>query len=322
MIREFKGKSVIALPQDYTVIDIETTGLDYEFCEIIEISALKVKDGAIVDRFSSLVRPEENVYIDFGTGKEERWFIDSFISELTGITNEMLQDAPAIEEIYESFINFLGNSILLGYNVNFDINFLYDAGAKLGYKFVNNYIDVMRIARKFYPDLAHHRLRDMVEYFKINVTTEHRALSDCETTDKCYQMMRSAILGAMTEEKFVDSFRHRSGDHHIDVSTIVSENKDFDETHPLYGQTVVFTGALSTMLRKDAMQLVVDVGGINANGVTKKTNFLVIGAEEFASSVKNGKTTKMKRAEELQLKGVDIQIISENVFFDMVENSR
>ena len=73
-IREHKGKSFIALPLDYTILDIETTGLDFEYCEIIEVGALKIRGGEVVDRFSSLVRPQNQ--------------IDDFITDLTGITNE------------------------------------------------------------------------------------------------------------------------------------------------------------------------------------------------------------------------------------------
>lgn len=73
------------------------------------------------------------------------------------------------------------------------------------------------------------------------------------------------------------------------------------------------------MTRKDAMQIVVNLGGNIANSITKKTNFLVIGSEEFASTVKDGKTNKMKKAEEYILKGTDISIVSENTFFDLIE---
>lgn len=112
-IREHKGKSFIALPLDYTILDIETTGLDFEYCEIIEVGALKIRGGEVVDRFSSLVRPQNQ--------------IDDFITDLTGITNEMLESAPTFSEISKDFYNFVSNDILVGYNINFDVNFLYDA---------------------------------------------------------------------------------------------------------------------------------------------------------------------------------------------------
>lgn len=324
MVREFKGKSLIALPESYVVIDTETTGLDYDFCNIIEISGIKVIDGKIVDSFSSLVQPPPVFITDAETDNVIPEYIDEYISALTGITNEELQNAPKIDSVYPNFVDFIGSSILIGHNVNFDINFLYDAGLRLGHHLSNDFIDTMRIARKLYPDLKHHRLRDIVEYLNIDAHGAHRALVDCETTNSCYALMRHTILENMTESAFAATFKpHYKGDGHssrIDVASIVSQNSEFDETHPLYGKTVVFTGTLSSMLRKDAMQHVANVGGINSNSVTKSTNFLVIGSEEFASSVKDGKTTKMKKAEALQLKGNDIQIISEKAFFDMLDS--
>lgn len=74
------------------------------------------------------------------------------------------------------------------------------------------------------------------------------------------------------------------------------------------------------MARKDAMQVVVDLGGINGDSVTAKTNFLILGNNDYCSLIKDGKSNKQKKAEELRLKGVDIEIITENVFYDMIEN--
>ena len=82
-IRPNKGQSLIAFPNDYTVVDIETTGLSPEYDSIIEISALKVKDNVIIDKFTTLVNPE--------------CYICEFITELTGITNEMVETAPKID---------------------------------------------------------------------------------------------------------------------------------------------------------------------------------------------------------------------------------
>lgn len=93
MERIGKGRSLIALPNDYIVVDTETTGLDFEFCEIIEISAIKVQNGLIVDKFSSLVQPSPYLKIS-SDGREIVSYVDSYITALTGITNEMLSSAP------------------------------------------------------------------------------------------------------------------------------------------------------------------------------------------------------------------------------------
>lgn len=74
------------------------------------------------------------------------------------------------------------------------------------------------------------------------------------------------------------------------------------------------------MIRKDAMQIVVDLGGINGNSVTAKTNYLILGNNDYCSLIKDGKSNKQKKAEKLKLKGNDIEVITENVFYDMIEN--
>lgn len=315
VLREKKGKSIVALPDCYTVIDTETTGLDYEFCEIIEIAAVRVRNGVVVDRFSSLVKPEGHYFYD-ANGNLCVGYVDAFITSLTGITDEMLQTAPNPPDIIPAFVSFLSNDILIGHNVNFDVNFLYDLCEKLGIEFSNDFIDTMRIARKLLPELPHHRLKDLTEYFGVTNQNEHRSLGDCMATNAIYDLMKRRILSNIGEDAFVGLFKRHWGTKSSDVVATIT---DFDDTNPFYQKNVVFTGALSSMQRKDAMQIIANLGGINADGVTKKTNFLVIGNEEFVSSVKNGKTNKMKKAEAYILKGADLQVISEDVFLSMIE---
>jgi DNA polymerase-3 subunit epsilon len=99
---------------------------------------------------------------------------------------------------------------------------------------------------------------------------------------------------------------------------IQASTTDFDEASPVYEKVFVFTGTLERMTRKEAMQLVVDRGGLCGDGVNKKTNFLVLGNNDYSSTIKDGKSSKQKKAEQLKLSGCDIEIISENVFYDMI----
>ena len=95
-MRELKGRSILDFPESYVVIDVETTGLDPSKDHLIEIAALRVRDGKIEDSFSSLVKPSVE--------------IDSFISDLTGITNEQLKTAPKPEDVLPQFCDFIGHS--------------------------------------------------------------------------------------------------------------------------------------------------------------------------------------------------------------------
>ena len=86
----------------------------------------------------------------------------------------------------------------------------------------------------------------------------------------------------------------------------------------MYQKVCCFTGKLENLQRKDAMQLVVDLGGIVANSVTKKTNYLILGNNDYCPTIKDGKSSKQKKAEKLKLSGQDIDIISENTFYEML----
>lgn len=307
MERTYKGNSIIDIPSSYIVVDIETTGLDYDYCDIIEISALKVENATVTDKISSLIHLPDGIELD------------SFITQLTGITNEMLSDAPSLETVITQFYDFVSDYILVGHNANFDVNFLYDACVRvLNQPLTNNFIDTMRFSRKLFPDNAHHRLRDTALYCNVDYKNAHRAENDCFITYSCFEAMKDKISKEFSSfDMFLDLFKYHKK-YKLNVSEIVTENTEFDEEHPLFNKTVVFTGALSSCSRKDAMQKVVDVGGLVSDSVTKSTNYLVVGSFDFIKSVQEGKSSKMKKAEKMKLDGFDIEVISENAFFGML----
>lgn len=158
--REYKGKSLIDLPEDYTVFDIETTGLDPYWDSIIEIGVVRVRNREVISEWSSLIKPSTYMINDEG----QEVYVDEFIEELTGITNEMLEHAPSASDVLASFFDFIGDDILLGHNVNFDINFVYDfAQEQSSYLLKNNFVDLLRLVRKIFPDYPNHRLQTIAE---------------------------------------------------------------------------------------------------------------------------------------------------------------
>lgn len=311
--RTEKGKSYIAFPSEYCVLDLETTGLSPEWDQIIEIGAIKYANGQEVDRYQTLVQPEPY---------DDGIFVDAFIEELTGITNEMLADAPKIDAILGSVADFLGDLPIVGYNVNFDINFLYDNFVNvLDKPFTNNYIDGLRMARKLYPDMKHHRLQDMVALFGLDNIHAHRTISDCEATNQCYsRFFDEAIRQYGSVDGFISLFKHKSG-YGFKAADIHGDESKTDPSSPLFGKYCVFTGKLEKFTRKEAMQIVADLGGINEDNVTKKTNFLVLGNNDYCATIKDGKSSKQKKAEKNKLAGQDIEIVPETVFYDMLEET-
>ena len=305
--RTLKGKSTIDLLSDYIIFDIETTGLDSSYDEVIEIGAIKVKNNKIVSKFNSLVKPKNE--------------IDEYITELTGITNEMVKDAPTIEEILPDFMNYIGNDILIGHNVNFDINFIYDNLYRNKFDVLtNDFIDTMRISRKLLPELPHHRLIDLAKYFKIDSTNNHRSLKDCEITMNVYENLKEIALQKYDN---VDEFKNAFKKHKkegLRAKDIVSTNTEFDVDNLFYDKYVAITGTLEKMLRKEAIQIIVDLGGHCEDGVTKKTNFLILGNNDYNPILRGKKSSKLIKAETLKLEGKDIEIISENVFYDIIDD--
>ena len=307
-LREQKGKSLIDIPNNYVVFDIETTGLDPEFDEIIEIGAVKIKDGIKIDTFNSLIKPEY-----------ER---DEFITELTGITNGMVENAPSIDEVLPKFMDFTRDYIIIGHNVNFDINFIYDNLEELNISpITNDFVDTLRISRRLIPELKHHKLSDLANYFNIDTNGSHRALKDVEITSEVLNNLNKMIIEKYQNiDNFKDACKPKSHSG-IRASDITTNNTEFDEENMLYDKYVVITGTLGKMLRKEAMQVIADLGGHCQDGVNKDTNYLILGNNDYNPILRGKKSSKLLKAENLKLKGQDIEIISENVFYDIIPES-
>lgn len=170
------GKSIIAFPDSYTVLDLETTGLNPKGDLIIEFAAVKVRNGEVCDTFQSLCDPGFPIPMQ--------------IQMITGITTEMVRNAPNPRSVLPDFLDFVGDDFIMGHNVLFDVRFI---AASAG-EFTNPYIDTMKLFRKLHPSLPHHRLCDMVDYYGKKNESAHRALSDCLATNDCFNAMREEII--------------------------------------------------------------------------------------------------------------------------------
>lgn len=298
-IKRNKGKSIIDLPCNYTIIDIETTGLMPQCDEIIELSALKIRNNKIVDKFTSLIKPDDK--------------IDGFITKLTGITNDMLKNAPKIKNIITQFIDFISNDIVVGYNVNFDINFIYDDYKGFKNKdFSNNYIDIMRICKKA-CELPNYKLKTVASYYNIPIDGHHRGLNDCYITYNVFNTLASDIL---SKYKNIKDFYNKNWCCKSSAKNITT-NLNADDTNFFYKKTCVFTGTLN-IPRKEAMQLTADMGGFISDTLNKETNILIVGTQDYTKTKQDGKSNKMLKAEKYILKGQDLQIIPESEFYNLI----
>lgn len=308
MPREHKGASILADRNDYVALDLETTGYDPRWDDIIEIGAIKVQNGQPVDRYEQLINPGRH--------------IPDIITQINGINDDMVKNAPALADVLPGFLDWMGDRLILGHNVNFDINFLYDNAETICSKHVgNDFIDTLRLARYLYPEERHNRLRDLIVRFDIAENQKHRALSDVEQTIACYRWM----LRHMDEDGIPfpsGDGRRRGGASPLfrgdDRLLQVAPQDEITPDPAFEGLTFVFTGALRKMTRANAQQAVTNLGGINGKTVTKTTNYLVTGSTDYCASLKGAKSSKWVKAEKLQLAGQDISIISEDVFYDML----
>ena len=156
------------LLDEYVIFDLETTGLNREHNKIIEIGAVKVKNGQIIDRFSTFINPHEKLT------KE--------ISELTNITNDMLIDAPEESEMLPKFFDFFGNSVLVAHNAKFDIGFIKKWSERNNRVIENTIVDTVGVSRTIFPDMTKHSLSVLTKKLDISLENHHRAVDDAEAT--------------------------------------------------------------------------------------------------------------------------------------------
>ena len=196
------GRSLLQLPSTYVVVDLETTGLDPVRDQIIEIGALEVIDGKPGADFTTLVQP---VTVQPGQ------FVSPFITRLTGIGNDQLLKAPQAAEALAALGRFLGDRIVLGYNVGFDMGFLQQGFRKeLHRALPNDWVDVLPMAQTLFPLWEHHRLNNLAAWYRVENPRAHRALSDVLTTDACYRKVaRDGVKQFGSRQAFLEAIRKK-----------------------------------------------------------------------------------------------------------------
>lgn len=165
----------------FVVFDIETTGLDKYKNNITEIGAVKVADGVVTERWSTFVNPGEP--------------IPQKIVELTSITDEMVKDAPRIQEILPNFLEFCKGCVLVAHNANFDVGFIKVAAKRYEIPFDFTYLDTVQLARCLYPNLANHKLNNLAKHLNVVLENHHRAVDDAKATADIFVKMIEELRG-------------------------------------------------------------------------------------------------------------------------------
>ena len=162
-----KGHSQMPLDSEYVAFDLETTGLSDKTDKIIEIGAVRMKNGKEIDRFQTFVNPGQSL-------RKE-------IVDLTGITDEMIKDAPVIEDIFPKFLEFIGDSVLVAHNADFDMGFIRQACKQLGYPFAYTSVDTLVLSQNLMPQLNRHKLNIVADALSLPEFSHHRAADDALT---------------------------------------------------------------------------------------------------------------------------------------------
>ncbi len=161
--------------RSYVAFDLETTGLSVEENCIIEVGALKVRDGAVAGRFMTFVKPEET--------------ISPKITEITGITNAMVEKAPTADEVMKAFVDFCEDDVLIGHNLMFDYSFAKKYAGRIGCPFEKRGIDTLKIARAVCSGIVSKSLGALCDHYGITNDQAHRAYHDALATAKLYQTL-------------------------------------------------------------------------------------------------------------------------------------
>lgn len=310
--RIFYGKNAkldyqpYAAPKDYIVLDLETTSKYPTTAKIVEISACKVHEGKIVDWFDQMINPLCHIPED--------------ASEINHIFDSDVSSSPCFCDIADDLNAFLGDLPLAGHNISRYDKYVLEN--HFGFSLDNPIIDTLILAKKHFSNLPEYNLDYLNSVFCLSLQTSHRAHADVLATKRFMSVLENpylyfGVIGSLPviSSPVTEKKQNRKFVPYISID-IPTPQVAADESSPLYGKTIVFTGEISCS-RENAMQIAVDHGMIVRNSVSKKTDYLVCG-EQNPEFVGEGKmSSKQRRAIELISQGCHITLLSEEEFFSL-----
>lgn len=280
-----KGKSLMSPVDSFVVFDLETTGKYIGYCEIVEIAAIKVIDDEVVDTFDTLVKPCES--------------IPASATAVHGITNSMVADSPSIKECLPLFLDFIGDSILVGHNIDtYDLNIIYDYALKLfNHELNNDFVDTYKLARKCICGIPNHRLTTIAEYYGVDNSNAHRALADCAMTLQCYLKMRP-----LRKFDSIKSFYF---------------NPDGLASSDLSGKKVAVKGRLKNLSLDEFESIITKSNGIYRDAFYSNVDILVLSENIYGRYLDaNASSAVIDKARKYAKSG-SLTVISETTFLKM-----
>lgn len=307
---------------DFTCVDFETANNNMN--SACSVGLVSVVGTQIVKREYFLIKPpgehfrHENI-------------------EIHGITPEKVMNSPSFSEVWKEIEHYFADSeYIIAHNAYFDMSVLYQSLDTYGIEHPNFlYIDSMSLCAKVKNE-GSASLADCAAFFGIPMEHHHNALEDAvvcaeivirSINNSRYSSLEKYLKGYYSLEKKIKSFSElkpkkvfkSSGFSNVKISELSAATAEFDSSHPLYQKICVLTGELESLSRKDAMQKILDAGGVIKNGVTSKTNYLIVGKQDKKLVGADGLSTKEEKAYDLIKAGKNIAIINENEFLSLLE---
>ena len=302
----------------YVALDVETANSFRG--SICSIGLVKFQNGKVVDSFYSLINPEE----DF----------DYRNINIHGITQKDILNSPIFPEIRQRIIDFIGTNIVVSHFAQFDIGALKDAYLKYNLDFDDvKFVCSYRLAKLALPGLINYKLKTLTK--ELNIKLEHHnALSDAKASGLILGYLLSANSYSDIDEFLYNYHYNKTGLHgqygfnrqlkgdyksNLIYQPTEEETALMNPDHYFYGLYFCFTGKLERMTRKEANTMVALTGGIPEKSVTKNTNILVVGEQDWRVVGESGLSSKMKKAQSLLENGQNIEIMTEDDFIKMFE---
>lgn len=305
-----RTSSVLSCPYSspYVILDVETTGLNPSSDKIIQLSAIKYDiHGSPIDLIDTYINPQCT--------------IPSAASRINGITDKMVASAPTITDVRAKFLSFVEESLVVGYNVDFDLRFLNQAFS--GDFNARQYVDVLAITRQLLS-MPNYKLETVSSALGFCPDDSfHNALTDCEAVAHILRSLDTILTEHVREFQGVPSRRHNytNPKNKFSPKSIISNISCVDQSHPFFGKNIVFTGTLNIM-RHEAAQMAADKGAIIRGSVSKRTDYLVVGAQDLALVGDDGMSSKEEKAVALNASGeAHIHIIRESEFLHLLGKS-
>ena len=306
------------MSNEFACIDFETANASRG--SVCACAIVKANRHEILDHYYTLVKPKD------------LWF-DPINVSIHGITEDDVEDAPEFDEIWPRIEALRGGLPLVAHNASFDISVLRHVLSDYAITWPDlGYCCTYLAARQTWPGMLRYSLDCVAEFLGIEFE-HHKALEDART---CAVVMQRILdhhgIDSLDElpskillnngHLFCDGWRpckkHHSYAHaQEDLRNIQPQTSEFDDGHPFFLKTFVFTGELETLSRHNAAQLVVNKGGQCQNGVRKDTNYLVCGRQDLRQLRGNDKSSKFRKAEEYAKQGLDIELLAEDEFLEM-----